>query len=486
MGRLIKNELIKLFKKKSIYITLIVIFAFMIFSNFMYKSTENMYYSGYIYSEQSLNYLNEQIKGLDPEKASDTSVYIDIKSQIDMFEMMREYEDYSWQQQIIGEKMSNYFREKNTYQYGIEKDEQKANEIQAEIDNLKQKLDTDDWKYFAEEELNEVNERIAEIENQERNTEDKQVLKNLAQEKETAKVDKMLVEYRLDKDIKYGNDYLNEAIMSYESSANEIIRYDAEDRDLTYEEQRQYNMLLEDREINKYILDNKVDIYAMNLKNMLQDFFSQFGILIVVMVVMVAGTIVSEEFNKGTIKLLLVKPYSRSKILAAKFITTMIMIAFVVVVMVVMELLIGGIMFGFDSLSIPVLQYNFNTTSIQSINIFTYLGIQLLTQLPIFILLTTLAFVLGTLFSNSALAITIALLGYMSTSIINQLAISFDIQFLKYFVTMNWDLSQYLFGNLPNMEGMLMPVSIIICVVYFLIMVIPTWVVFKKRNIKNI
>ena len=365
MGRLIKNELIKLFKKKSIYITLIVIFAFMIFSNFMYKSTENMYYSGYIYSEQSLNYLNEQIKGLDPEKASDTSAYIDIKSQIDMFEMMREYEDYSWQQQIIGEKMSNYFREKNTYQYGIEKDEQKANEIQAEIDNLKQKLDTDDWKYFAEEELNEVNERIAEIENQERNTEDKQVLKNLAQEKETAKVDKMLVEYRLDKDIKYGNDYLNEAIMSYESSANEIIRYDAEDRDLTYEEQRQYNMLLEDREINKYILDNKVDIYAMNLKNMLQDFFSQFGILIVVMVVMVAVTIVSEEFNKGTIKLLLVKPYSRSKILAAKFITTMIMIAFVVVVMVVMELLIGGIMFGFDSLSIPVLQYNFNTNSIQ-------------------------------------------------------------------------------------------------------------------------
>ena len=219
---------------------------------------------------------------------------------------------------------------------------------------------------------------------------------------------------------------------------------------------------------------------------MLQDFFSQFGILIVVMVVMVAGTIVSEEFNKGTIKLLLVKPYSRSKILAAKFITTMIMIAFVVVVMVVMELLIGGIMFGFDSLSIPVLQYNFNTNSIQSINIFTYLGIQLLTQLPIFILLTTLAFVLGTLFSNSALAITIALLGYMSTSIINQLAISFDIQFLKYFVTMNWDLSQYLFGNLPNMEGMSMPISIIICVVYFLIMVIPTWVVFKKRNIKNI
>ena len=59
---------------------------------------------------------------------------------------------------------------------------------------------------------------------------------------------------------------------------------------------------LDDGDYIVNILDNKVDIYAMNLKNMLQDFFSQFGILIVVMVVMVAGSIVSEEFNKGTIK----------------------------------------------------------------------------------------------------------------------------------------------------------------------------------------
>ena len=162
------------------------------------------------------------------------------------------------------------------------------------------------------------------------------------------------------------------------------------------------------------------------------------------------------------------------------------MIVIVVIVTALMELLIGGVIFGFDSLSIPVLEYDFNANSVQAINVFVYFGIQLLTQLPMIILLTTLAFALSTLFTNSALAITIALLGYMSTTIINQLAISFDIQFLKYFVTMNWDLSQYLFGGLPYMEGMSMPVSIVICIVYFLIMVIPTWIVFKRRNIKNI
>ena len=119
-------------------------------------------------------------------------------------------------------------------------------------------------------------------------------------------------------------------------------------------------------------------------------------------------------------------------------------------------------------------------------NIFTNLGIQTLTQLPMIILLATLAFAISTIFSNSALAITISLLGYMSTSIINQLAIGYDLQFMKYFVTMNWDLSMYLYGGLPYMQGMNIVMSIFICVAYFLIMMIPTFVIFKKRNIKNI
>ena len=486
MGRLVKNELIKLFKKKSLYVTLIIIFVFLIFCNIMYKSMNNSYYYGFEYSEQTLKYLNEQLSTLDPEKSSDISLYIDVKSQIDLYETMGQYENHSWQQQVIGQELSNYFREKAMYEYGEEKDPEKASEIQSKIDDVKQKLDTDDWMYFANQDLEEVNKNIANLEQQEKSTDDKQTLQSLAQEIESAKVSKIVAEYRIDKGIKYGNDYLNRALDNYESSAKELIRYDFLDRELTYEEKTQYNDLLENREVNKYIIENNINDEDMTLKTMFENFFSQFGIFIIVILVMAAGTIVSEEFNKGTIKLLLVKPYSRNKILASKFVTSLIMIVIVVMVTALMELLIGGVIFGFDSLSIPVLEYDFNANSVQAINVFVYFGIQLLTQLPMIILLTTLAFALSTLFTNSALAITIALLGYMSTTIINQLAISFDIQFLKYFVTMNWDLSQYLFGGLPYMEGMSMPVSIVICIVYFLIMVIPTWIVFKRRNIKNI
>ena len=204
------------------------------------------------------------------------------------------------------------------------------------------------------------------------------------------------------------------------------------------------------------------------------------------MIVMIAGTIVSEEFNKGTIKLLLVKPYNRNKILLAKFITVLIMIMFTIFAVVAMELIVGGIIFGFDSLSVPVLEYNFTTGSLEVINIFTYLGIEILTGLPKIILLATLAFACSTLFTNSAVAIAIPLLGFMSADMINMLVIQFKVQFMKLFVSLNWNFEEYLFGNLPNMEGMTCGFSVIICMIYFVVMLIPTFSAFKKKNIKNI
>ena len=486
MGKLIKNELIKLFKKKSIYIALIVVLGFMIFSNFMYKSTNNVMYNSYIYSEQTLNYLQEELDKLDPKKTSDIGMYVDIKSQIELYELMKQYENGSWQQQIINQDLPTYFKEKCMYEYGEEKDLQKAQEAQNKIDEIKQKLDTDDWEYFAQLELQQATEKLANIEEQIKNTDDKKTLLSLNQEKEATLIDKTIAEYRINKGIKYGQDYLNQAIEDYRYAAQDIARLESSEKELSYEEQKRYNESLNLREKSKYIIENNVDLNEMNLRRVLENFFTEYGIFVIAILVMIAGTIVSEEFNKGTIKLLLVKPYSRTKILLSKFITSMLMIIFVVLIMGIMQLFVGGVIFGFDSLSAPVVEYNFNTNSLQEINVLVYFLIQFLAQLPMFILLATLAFALGTIFANSALAITISLLGYIAANIINQLAISYNIKFLEYFVTMNWDLSQYLFGNLPNMEGMTMSFSIITCIVYFLIMVIPTWIIFKKKNIKNI
>lgn len=273
----------------------------------------------------------------------------------------------------------------------------------------------------------------------------------------------------------------------YQSEAKNVNNMENGIQELGYEEKQEYNKSLERREVNRYILENNINVNKTNdVRGILKNLFSEYGLFMIVMIVMVAGTIVSEEFNKGTIKLLLVKPYSRNKILLAKFLTVFIMIAFTIVAVVVMELLVGGIIFGLDSLSIPVLQYNFTSGSLEIMNIFTYLGIEIMTQLPKFILLATLAFACSTLFTNSAVAIAIPLLGYMSADMINMLIIQFKVQFMRIFVSLNWNLEEYLFGNLPKMEGMTCGFSVVICMLYFVAMVIPTFIAFKKKNIKNI
>ena len=487
LSNLVKNELIKIFKKKTIYITMIVIFLLLIFMNCMFKyANSGSEYDYYLYNENYINSLRGELETLNPEKSSDVTTYINLLSEIQLSEMMEQHKDAEWKLAIINERIAPYITERNTYQYGAEKDETQVEAVNQEINDLLAKLDENDWKYFAREDLAKAEQQIEELNAKKEQTEDKAVLENIETELNNAQMEKEIAEIRLNKEIPYGSDYLNRAISDLQTANTNLANF-KNTEELTYEQKLEYNSYLEEQAESRYILETGRDIHNTNsLKGILENFYAQFGIFLIVVVVMIAGTIVSEEFNKGTIKLLLVKPYTRNKILIAKAITTLMMIIFIIVVTLVMQILIGGIIFGFDSLSEPVVAYNFNTNTMEEMNIFANLGVQTLTQLPMIILLATLAFAISTLFTNSTLAITISLLGYMAASIINQLAIGYDLQFMKYFVTMNWDLSIYANGALPYMEGMSMTMSIIICVIYFLIMMIPTFIVFKKRNIKNI
>ena len=143
--------------------------------------------------------------------------------------------------------------------------------------------------------------------------------------------------------------------------------------DMILRQKKEYNESVKEKEISKYIIENHVDIKKSDdVRGVLSNFFNIYGLFIIVIVVMIAGTIVSEEFNKGTIKLLLVKPYSRNKILLAKFITVLIMIVFSTIMIIGMELIVGGIVYGFDSLNIPIVIYNFDTNMIQEFNVFAY------------------------------------------------------------------------------------------------------------------
>lgn len=482
MISLIQNELKKIFKKKSLLITLLVTLAFIILTNVIYKiDFGNSYYD---YIEEEISFYDEQLKTIDPK--TDKEMYSEYKTQLDVYNLIKKYGKKSWQAKIIQSEMRICISDINYFTYQ-EKNEDELKAVMAKYDEYIRKLDTNDWRYFAEEEVKEKDTRIKETKELQEKTTNKLEIKELQNQIRGYEISRQIAIWRLEKDIPYGEDYKNNCLDNYSVAMQNIRNYEFDEVEQNHDAKIQYYEAKEQAAINKYDIENGTTVGdTTSTKGILLDVFEEYEIFLIVMFMMTAGVIVSEEFSKGTIKLLLIKPYKRSTILASKFITSIIVAVIVIILVILMQLVVGGIIQGFDSYKNPTIIYDHTINNVKQINTVQYLAMQALGKAPMYILLMTLAFAFSTIFTNSALAITISLLGYMGSSVINMLALNLKLNWIKYFVTPNWNLTEYFWGRIPTFEGITLPFSIAIIVIYMAIMLIPTFVIFQKKNIKNI
>ena len=482
MISLIQNELKKIFKKKSLLITLLVTLAFIILTNVIYKlDFGNSYYD---YIEEEISFYGEQLKTLDPEK--DKDMYAQYKTELEVYQLVKKYDEKSWQAKIIQSEMRSCISNINYFTYQ-EKSDSGLKIAKAKYNEYIKRLDTDDWRYFAEEEVKEKNTEIDELKAMQEKTTNKLEIKELQSQIRGYEISRQIATWRLEKDIPYGNDYKNNCLNSYMVAMEDIRSYDFGETEKNYDSKKQYYKAQETAAINKYDIENETTVGdTSSAKGILLSTFDEYEIFLIVMFMMTAGVIVSEEFSKGTIKLLLIKPYKRSTILASKFITSIIVAIIVILLVLLMQFVVGGLIQGFDSFKNPTIIYDHTINNVKHINTIQYLAMQALGKAPMYILLMTLAFAFSTIFTNSALAITISLLGYMGSSVINMLALNLKLNWIKYFVTPNWNLTEYFWGGIPTFEGITLPFSIAIIVIYMVIMLVPTFIIFQKKNIKNI
>ena len=473
MISLIQNELKKIFKKKSLLITLLVTLAFIILTNVIYKlDFGNSYYD---YIEEEISFYGEQLKTLDPKK--DKDMYAQYKTELEVYQLVKKYDEKSWQAKIIQSEMRSCISNINYFTYQ-EKNDSGLKIAKAKYNEYIKRLDTDDWRYFAEEEVKEKNTEIDELKAMQEKTTNKLEIKELQSQIRGYEISRQIATWRLEKDIPYGNDYKNNCLNSYMVAMEDIRSYDFGETEKNYNSKKQYYKAQETAAINKYDIENETTVGdTSSAKGILLSTFDEYEIFLIVMFMMTAGVIVSEEFSKGTIKLLLIKPYKRSTILASKFITSIIVAIIVILLVLLMQFVVGGLIQGFDSFRNPTIIYDHTINNVKQINTIQYLAMQALGKAPMYILLMTLAFAFSTIFTNSALAITISLLGYMGSSVINMLALN---------LKLNWNLTEYFWGGIPTFEGITLPFSIAIIVIYMVIMLVPTFIIFQKKNIKNI
>ncbi len=477
MFSLIKNELFKIFHKKSTKVLLLIMLGFVLLTNIIYKNSKdyygriNDYRIGYNEAKDFIN--NNEINKDNYED------YVYYETYISVVELKDKYKE-DWQVEVIDSEfyqlyyqyyLDNYF----SNQDNIIKDEEL-------IDSLLKDLDSGNWQNF-------VNARITNLKNElqtykielNENTSKRNELE-LKKSIEVLEKEIELYEYRIKENLPIGgHTYLDDAINVVNGSKYEVINAKYSNID-----KYDFANALKDYHINEYILDNKVDVdNDKSTRGLLIDFYVEYDFLILVFVIMIAGSLVSDEYSKGTIKSLLILPYKRFKILLAKLLTMVIMILFGIFALFTMQLVVGSIFFGLSSLSIPFVTYNIATESIVTMNIFKYFIVVTIAIIPRILLLGTLAFAISTVIGNTAAAIAITFCGYVGEVIVNTIAMRYNVEFLNYFVTTNWNFQELLFGG-RNHFGLSLTHSIIVCSIYFILMVVVSFIVFKKKDIKNI
>lgn len=229
-----------------------------------------------------------------------------------------------------------------------------------------------------------------------------------------------------------------------------------------------YNILLNSQNINA--------ILPQDARILLMKVFDNFEILIIFLIIYLSCTIIIEEFQSGTIRNVLIKPYSRIKILFSKILTNFLIITVSVIVLVVLQYLIGGLLFGFESYSLEAVRYNSYNKDIVTIDLIQYMLTITVSKLFMYITFSSFSLLLGIIVNNIALNILISIgLYFLSTfeSLINK--------FTQYLFIFNWNISNFLFGNI-NMLVQSIMISTISLVIILLFLI----TIFKNKDIKDL
>ncbi|MBE5757319.1 MAG: hypothetical protein E7345_00095 [Clostridiales bacterium] len=216
------------------------------------------------------------------------------------------------------------------------------------------------------------------------------------------------------------------------------------------------------------------------------------AIIIMIFAVMMISNIITGEMESGTIKLLLVRPYKRSKIITAKLLATIFFVVIFMLFSSILSFVVGY--FQYDLVEAEILAV-FNGNTAFTINPLLLMGINILSLIIDIIFFVIVALMFSILFKNYAGAITTSLVIIISTFALN--AIFPTAFWYSFFPAMNLHLFKY-FGNsfisiesdniiknaliTPIQNTMAFPFSILLLISYSVIMLIVSYSVFKKRD----
>ncbi|MFB7159131.1 ABC transporter permease [Lysinibacillus sp. NPDC056232] len=228
--------------------------------------------------------------------------------------------------------------------------------------------------------------------------------------------------------------------------------------------------------ISEYRLANDVPSQEDGSVESFMSFTGSMLTVVTLFTVIVAASIVSSEFSTGTIKMLLTRPVSRAKILTSKLLTTFIFGLFLFVVNVIVSALVGLILFG----GATGAELEMVNGQVVEKAVWNDLAYHYLLSGGDFVMSILFAFLVGSVFRSSSLAIGLTMFLSFTGGIIVMFLSRFEI--VKYIWLTHSDLTQYESGQFI-VQDMTMPFSLTILAIYAVLFLAISYMSFMKRDV---
>ena len=214
--------------------------------------------------------------------------------------------------------------------------------------------------------------------------------------------------------------------------------------------------------------------------------FLDFSMIVALFGVLLGGWLIASEYQQGTIRLLMIRPKTRIKILAAKFVAALLISTFVYLTGSLLNFVTNGICYGFADYAFP----NYSVTGATGF-IAYYLPKLLICVIPI-VFAFTIAFMLSVVVKNIAVSIIVPIsLFIASTIIMGIVAYGRPMTWLAYtpipFIQISSFFQQYSMVQQMMQNGVALSLTygILLLLGLSAIFTAISVVVFKKRDIVN-
>ncbi|NGZ74831.1 ABC transporter permease [Saccharibacillus alkalitolerans] len=201
-----------------------------------------------------------------------------------------------------------------------------------------------------------------------------------------------------------------------------------------------------------------------------------FKFLPTVFAIAVAADSVAGEFARGTIKLLLIRPWSRSKVLLAKYLSLVLFMLGLFTLFTGLGLLASAILFGTGSASDDLLAQISGSMS-------AYFWWSLLYGIVESLIYMTMAFMFSAVFRSNSLAVALTIILLFMGNVITLLVDPAKYAIGRYLLFANLDLTQYINSATGQHGVMSLGFSLAVLAVYYAVFLGLAFWVFRKRDV---